>query len=396
MRKEIETHGRKRKPGYVRVFRETIGSRSLVRVQWTEIGKPGLTTESFDDSRKGLAEAKAFAEGVHDRLTAKLPLVSYEALTLRGLWDRYVAAHVNAWRAKTLESATNRWQKMELMLGRNTLCTAVTPERLDTVVTDLLNTLTSQRRVRSANQVRSMVALLTAAFRWAEVERQLLPPSLVSNYRVKLSKDAARQVVETEEYREEDRLKVLAELDPRDSRQWRAWALTVLFAYCGPRQTAARSLEWRDIDLQAGTIRWRPELDKMGSERTQPMPSPVLEAFWVAYGWRLSQGYTGRFVFYGVQQRRQDRDAPYTYQAYIYQLHEAETRAKVAPILYRGAHGFRRGIAGDVHEATGSMRTAADWIGDKSVKVVDRHYVKTRADALKRTADLVGGERANG
>lgn len=391
----VATYGRPRKHGYVRVFKVSVAGRDLVRVQWRELGATVPSTESFDDTRKGIAEAKAFAEGTHDRLIAKRPVASYDAMALRHIWEKYVAAHVNAWRPKTLESATKRWHTVELVLGKATPASAVTPEVLDDMVTRLLTTLTSRRQVRSSNQVRSMVDLVTAIYRWAEVERRLLPPSLIPNYRAKLSKEAKRQVVTMHEFREEDRMKVLEQWSPRDSRQWRAWALTTLFAYCGPRQSAARALEWADVDLEQGLIRWRPETDKMGSERLQPMPAPVREAFWVCYGWRLAQGYTGRFVFYGVQQRRRDADAPYTYQAYIGQLHAAEKAAGIAPIKYRGAHGFRRGIAGDVHSATGSSKKAADWIGDRSIKIVERHYLLGRADELRATADLVTANATN-
>lgn len=390
----IATYGRPRKHGYVRVFKVTVGARALVRVQWAEGGM--LKTDSFDDTRKGIAEAKAFAEGTHDRLLAKVSVASYEAMTLRQVWDRYVAAHVNAWRPATLVSATRRFRTVELVLGKTTPASQITPEVLDEMVTRLLNTLTHRREVRSSRQVRSMVDLVTAMFRWAEVDRRLLAPSLVPNYRAKLSKEAKRQVVTMHEFREEDRLKVLDQLNPRDSRQWRTWALTVLFAYCGPRQTAARSLEWTDIDFDAGTILWRPETDKMGNERLQPMPAPVRDALWVAYGWRGAQGYDGRFVFYAVQERGRSKDQPYTYQAYVKQLHDAEGRAGIKPIPYRGAHGFRRGIAGDVHSATGSEKSAADWIGDKSVKIVRDHYLLERADELRKTADIVGGKKSNG
>ena len=63
--------------------------------------------------------------------------------------------------------------------------------------------------------------------------------------------------------------------------------------------------------------------------------------------------------------------------------------AKVPHVLYRGAHGFRRGVAGNVHSATGSSKKAADWIGDKSTRVVEKHYLKTRQDDLSATAELV-------
>lgn len=390
MRKQITAYGRKRKPGYVRVFRETTATGSLIRVQWTEPGAATLSTSSYDDSRNGIAQAKAFAQGVHDRLTAKVPVQSFDPLTLRQVWDKYVAAHINAWRPKSLRSATDRWKRVELVLGRETPAASLTPERLDDMLNTLLETRIRGNNIRSTNQVKSIMALLSAVYRWAE-QRRLLPPSLVSGYRPKLSKEKARNVVQMHEYRETERFKVLAELSPDDSRQWRAWALTVLFAYCGPRQTAARSLEWADVDLEAKVIRWRPETDKMGRERFQPMPEPVYDAFLVALAWREKAGYQGRFVFFAVQDRGLQKDQPYTYQAYIGQLHAAEARAGVESIAYRGAHGFRRGIAGDVHSATGSEKQAADWIGDKSVRIVRDHYLLTRGDELRKTAELVTG-----
>ncbi len=391
----VATFGRPRKHGYVRVFKVTAEGRDLVRVQWRELGAHTPSTESFPDSRKGIAEAKAFAEGTHDRLMTKAPLVSYEAMTLRGLWDRYVAAHVNAWRPKTLESAHGRWRTAELVLGKHTAAAHVTPEALDDMVTRLLATKTKHGRARSSIQVRSMVDLVTAMFRWAEVDRRLLAPSLIPNYRAKLSKEAKRQVVKMEEFRAEDRLKVLAKMDPTEQRQWRGWALTVLLAYCGPRQTAARSLEWSDLDMEAGLIRWRPETDKMGGDRVQPMPAPVLEAFKVAREWREKEGYAGPLVFFSVQKRGRDKGQPWTYQAYIAQLHDAERRAGLEPVKYKGAHAFRRGIAGDVHSATGSEKQAADWIGDRSVKIVRDHYLLERTDELRKTANLVSANATN-
>jgi integrase len=386
----IAALGRKRKPGYVRAFKATIEGRDLIRVQWRELDG-SAKTESFPDTRKGIAEAKAFADGVHERLTAKAaPVATFAPLTLRQVWEKYVAAHETAWRPKTLQSAADRWRVTELVLGRHTLATAVTPEVLDDLKNQLLKAKTKRRVERSSNQVRSMIDLVTAVFRWAEI-RRLLPPSLVPSYRAKLSKEHRRQVVTMHEFRADDRAKVLAALDPRDAHQWRAWALTTLFAYCGPRQTAARHLEWVDVSFTDGLLRWRPETDKMGAERVQPMPEPVREALWVCYGWALAMGYAGRFVFFAVKRgHRTGDEKPYTYQAYVGQLHDAERRAGLEPIAYRGAHGFRRGIAGDVHAATGSEKTAADWIGDKSVKIVRDHYLLGRVDELRKTANLVG------
>jgi hypothetical protein len=197
------------------------------------------------------------------------------------------------------------------------------------------------------------------------------------------------------EYSPTEREQILAQLDPRDSRQWRAWALTVLFRYCGPRQNAARHLTLDDIDLEASAIAWRPELDKTGEARVQPMPASVREAFLIALGWAQHDGYTGPWVFYSPTRRiRTDDAAPYTYQAYNQALRTAEDRAGVVHKKYRAAHGYRRGVATDIHAMTGSTRAAADWIGDKSVKIVDKHYVQTRDEEMRKYAQLVEGGMA--
>jgi integrase len=46
----------------------------------------------------------------------------------------------------------------------------------------------------------------------------------------------------------------------------------------GRRISAWRNLRWEDVDLQAGTIRWRAEFDKKGYEDVVPMSDTVREA----------------------------------------------------------------------------------------------------------------------
>jgi integrase len=387
-RKLLETFGRKRRHDYVRIFRETASGVTRVRVQWTQSGL--LKTESFPDTRKGISEAKAFGEGVHERLQAKTP--DFNPVTIGELWDKYVTAKVDAWRAATLTNKAGRWDKFVLFVGKGQIAQHVTRETLDAFKRALLTTPTRSKRPRSVYQVAQHIEVVTALFRWA-VDRDLIPPTKVATYAPEFSRDAKLQIVEMGEFSADERTKVLAQLNPRDIRQWRAWVLTVLFAYCGPRQNAARHLEWRDIDFVVGTIRWRPELDKMATDRVQPMPEPVREAMWVAYGWRTTQGYRGPFVFYGVQDRTRDVK-PWTYQAYAAALDGACQRAGVARQKYQGAHAFRRGIAGDVHAKTGSSKKAAEWIGDRSVKIVEKHYLLEREEELRKTAQLVGGDDA--
>jgi len=406
-RKIIDTFGRKRKRGYVKVFRETVGNRSLIRVQWSE-PDVGIKTESFDDTRAGIASAKAFGLGVYERLTSKVaPTIA--PITVRELYEKYVTAKETEWSHNTLRLSNERWGKFELFVGRSKVAHDVTRETLDELKKALL-----QRH--SPNQVRHILKTVTTVYLWG-VDRDLVPPTKVTNYQIKFRRSALATAPKMAEYTEEERLAIIAALDPRSKKEWRAWVANTILAYCGPRADATLQLEIDDIDIDetSGQIRWRPETDKMGTERLQPMPAPVVDALWVALGWRQYDRYEGRFIFYGAQRRtrgaplrRHDQrhakarttlegvtvnEKPWSYQALNAAIHRAEKRAGIAHVKYRAAHGHRRGVAGDVHAATGSEKKAADWIGDKSVRVVRDRYLLERAEEQKGTAQLIGGKR---
>lgn len=404
-RKNIENFGRKRRPGYVRVFRETVGGRSLVRVLWAE-PNIGPKMESFDDTRKGIAEAKAFACGVHDRLTGAAPVLAIAPITVRALHEKYAAAKETEWADNTLRLSIERWGKFELFVGRNADAASVTREQIDTLKKALLGK-------HSPNQVRHILKVVTKVYEWG-VDRDLVPPTKLTNYRVKFARAVQRTAPVMAEYSRDERDRMAGTLDPRKGKEWRPWVLSIILDYCGPRVDAALRLELDDIELTptTGRIHWRAETDKVGTDRFQPMPAPVVEALWVAMGWRRFDEYDGRFVFYGGQRRtrahalrrntRREKakeslaglvvnEKPWTYSAFNAWIRVAETRAGIAHIKFRGAHGKRRGIAGDVFDATESEKAAAEWIGDKSVRVVRDRYLLGRNERLQRTAALVSG-----
>lgn len=408
-RKDIAEYGRARARGHVRVFKDVAHGNTVVRVQWRE---PGRKVATYEDTRQGIAEAKAFARGTHDRLLtpAQPAAPTLEVLTVRDLFNRYFAAHEVDWRDKTKTNKRARWKKWEAFIVHDTLAHKVPREKMDEFKKVLLG------RKHSANQVRAHLELVASVFRWAVETAGILEPTRIATYKIKFSRDAKRQVVEMGEYTRAEREQIIAALDPRNAKEWRAWALNTLFAYCAPRQNAARHLEWDDIALEqdAGRIHWRADLDKMGTDRWQPMPSQVVAAFWVAYGWRNYDEYPGRYVFYGVQRRtrgfnlrrkprrsrkeesiagRDVREAPYTYSALNRALRKAETRAGILHRDYRATHGHRRGVAGDIHEITGSEKKAAAYIGDKSIEVVRDHYLLEREQDLKRSGALISGEQ---
>jgi integrase len=373
----LATFGQPRRRDRVRVIRLTLKGEETLRVQWKEGDR--RRNQSFADTRKGLVEAKAFAEALSDRLAAKQVQIEYLGLTVRQLFERYINALVDDWRPRTLELKKERWQKFELFIGKNTPAHYVTRERLDDFKRAMLE------NKHSPNQVAHTISNAKAVFRFG-VDRDLIPPTKLLSYRTTFGKDVKR-VIEMGEYSAPERQAIIACLDPRDSRQWRAWALATVFAHLASRQRATRHLEWRDIDFEEG-VTWRRELDKMGNERVQPITDEVKDAFLVALGWRQRDGYTGPFVFYAVKKSKWDEE-PYTYQGYSYAHREAEKRAGIRHVKYRGAHGFRRGVSGDVFDATGSEHKAAEWIGDKSVKIVRKHYLLKRKDRQKDLASLV-------
>src|SRR6185437_7227930 len=92
------SHGRS-----VRVFVETFADKrreELVRVSWYEHGK--VKTESLPNSRENQTKAKAFAEGVAERLALRR-VVQRERVVMRELGERFLNAHPTpeTWRPKT-------------------------------------------------------------------------------------------------------------------------------------------------------------------------------------------------------------------------------------------------------------------------------------------------------
>lgn len=380
----IATYGEPRRRDRVRVVKLTVKGEAMVRVQWKEGDR--RKSQAFPDTRKGTVEAKAYASAKSDKLAARVSVAAFDHVTVRALFEKHINAKVDSWRPRSLETKKYRWGAFELFVGKHTPAHLVTREQMDEFKRAMVNNR------HSVNQVKLYIENAKAVFRWG-VDRDLIPPTKVATYKIEFGRDAKLQVVQMAEYTQEEREKILAQLNPRSANQWRAWALTQLFALCGPRQNAARYLEWSDVTLDgpgSGRIRWRSETDKMGTERVQPLPAPVAEAMWVALGWRQFDGYTGRFVFYGARKKSLDSDRPYGFQAYGHALHGAERRAGIPHLKYRASHAFRRGISGDIYDLTGSEHQAAEWIGDKSVKVVKKHYLLERRKRQEAMAKLVG------
>jgi integrase len=369
----------------------------LARVQWSEEGR--RRTASWPDTPENRARAIAFGEGVVDRLNAGESPRAAEApppVTLRQLWEKFYKAEVAPLRVRSRDNYLKRWQKFERFKGRDFVAQRVTREHLDDFRAEM------QKLDHAINQVQRHVQMVRSVFRWA-VDNDHIPPSKVVSYRFKKNRDD--KPMEVPEYSPDEAQRILAQFDPRDSRDWRGYVATFIFAFAGPRQNAARHLTWDDVDFDLGQVRWRPELDKLAKDRKQPVPLPVLDALYVAYGWRIAFGYEGPFILFrpgaGVRDLSNGRarsaraakrsaakvDKPWTYSAYNTRLRAAEAAAKVPHIRYRAAHGFRRFVVTEALKRTGNLVLAGQYIGDSDIRTLQRSYVRERAEDVRSVAD---------
>lgn len=377
---------------YVRAFLEL----GLVRIQWTEQGR--RKTESWPDTASNRAIASAFAHGVAERLGKPLtagPRLNV-ALSVRDLWDAYRDAEFDHMRPRSQDAMRKRWAKFDHVVGPDRLAQSITRETLDQFRAEL-------RRIGHVpEQIARHVQVVKQVYEWA-VDRDLIPPTKVTTYKYKRGRDEKALVIP--EYSPKEASALLGGLDPRDSKEWRLYVALFVFAFAGPRQHAARHLEWRDVDFAAGTVRWRPELDKLGYDRTQLLPAPVLDALWVAYGWRTAYGYDGPFILFRPGAGSIDRggwhtvrkaatkrslarsiakaDKPWTYQAFNQALARLERACKVKHVPYRAAHGFRRYVVTEVLARTGNLVLAGQYVGDKDVRTLMRSYVRERPEEMR-------------
>lgn len=364
----------------VRVFTEVMDSgNTLVRVQWREAKR--RRTESWEYSGDNVKRAKLFAEGVWNRLQSTGIQVR-ERLTLRGLFERYVLAREGAWRAATGVSERTRWRVVETVLGAQTLIERISPEVLDDFRGILRRTKARGGVPMVPNQIAAHVAQVKRVFRFA-AERRYLSPNPIADYANRLSKDEQRQ--EVAEYTPEEFARILAQLNYRDSRQWRPWVAIVLGGLLGPRQRALLNLRVADdLDLVARVVHWPRGTNKLGRERTQPLPRMAVFAIRVALVWHRRLGYTGPWLFMPVMRKK---DVPWRYAGLVECLHSASRRAGVEPKPLRAMHGLRRMAAKNVLELTGNIKAAGDWIGDTDVRVLSRSYLRQRDEEQRPVAD---------
>ena len=356
----------------VRVFLEP--SRDLVRVQWREHGQ--RRKKSWPNTGEGVREAKAWAKtfAAHRHI----PQTETSNLTLREMWDRYTTAEFTHLRPRTRANYAQRWAEWERFVGRHFIADDVTLEMFD-----------GFRRARArlglaVNQTSEAIKVVKLVYGWAQ-RRELISRNRAALYRFKFAKEDRPQPVQ--EYHPADFSKLLGQLDPRSSREWRAWVALAICGTQGGRISAVLHLRWDDVDFEAGTIIWRAAWDKMGHERGQPLTAVARDALYVALGWaQLDPAQLGWVFFTPTKNKRERGDMTYHISSFWRMLCNAEKAAGIPHIKQRAAHGLRRMAAGNALDITKNPIEAMHWIGDQDLTQAKR-YLKERAGRMQEIAN---------
>lgn len=349
--------------GGVRVYEDA--RRQLVTVFWRAHGR--RLKRSWPLTTAGRAEAKAFGKAMADE---RLHGVRRAVLTTRALWALYVADQAHL-RPRSIVLYTARWAKWQLFVGADFLAEQATGLTMAEFTAAL-------RKVGHAvNQIGEHVKMVKIVYAWGRAH-QVIAHNDLAGYRFKRGKDDPKN--EPAEYSADEHELLLAELDPRSSRTWRAHAVLQFIGAQGVRINAA--LHLKVSDLTGDRVEWRIATDKTGRKWSQPLRLAAWAAMQTALYWRARDGYVGDYVFYSSHRQTARGDQPYRVQAFWQMLQNAEARAEIPHQPWRAAHGFRRMVTGDLWaEFGGDLKLVMDFTGHSDVRSFQK-YLKQRDERL--------------
>jgi integrase len=370
----------------------TVGKRgSLVRLM--EFTLPGLKREKryiVQWGAKGArgqqsftikAEAEAFFKAFEAE--ASKPDDAPVKLTNRQLWAEYQTAEWEHLRPNTRRLYADAWKTWEQFA------------RLDSIAEDTtIQQIAEFRRALDARgletaTVKGCIRAVRVVFNWGE-RMERIGRNRWHLFVYKVSKE--KRTKPRAEYTSPEFLRIWAALDPAKPGQWRAWVAVGLLGIYGNRQNEILNLQWPWIAGDA--VRIDPSVVKTGEEGTLtlfPLTRGILD---VARRWAAKDGYHGTFVLYPGKGGHATQQEHYSIQSLTDAIHRAEERAGVETIKWRAGHGFRRGLVGDLIDATGDPTLALQAIGDRDIGML-RHYHAKRQPKIDaaiqgRAGKLVG------
>ncbi len=385
------------RPHTVRVVQRTReNGTTTIMLEWREIGaKRREVVATNDTARETLATAKARAKALNARLVqgivAGVPTTPTPArvavVTVADVYEAQVALRESGWRPNTRRLAADVYRAWAAFEGADADVSTQTVRTLAEFRKDLLRLgREPAQAVRLCQRVRGMYR--------SAVEAGLLESHPITTARIKSGKsDLATPVPE---FSPDDTERLVAAFDPRLRTQWRPWAAMMLAAILGPRANALLRQQWQNIETNQSprTIYWPADTDKTGRERTQALPRAAVLVLRMVRVWHRREQYTGPWLFPSPQWKTQGDRKPWTYAALWLSLGKACEDAGVERRPMQAMHAFRRFAANQVLRATGGDLTAVSyWLGDTDLRVLQRSYLRTRANDGARIAAALNGPR---
>jgi integrase len=342
----------------VRLYVEERGGVKRYVVQYGPKG--ARKQESFAYNKAGKAEAEAFFNAFGKELEAP---AKRAPLTNRELWTAYITAEGEHLRQRSVRLYADSWRTWEQFAGAHNIAEATTVLQ----IAEFRKALDAQGLATAT--VYNVIRNIRIVFNWGE-RMELLDRNRWHLYVFKVAKE--RRTKPRAEYRSDEFLRIWGALDPSTRGQWRAWVAIGLLGIYGNRQNEILNLQWSWITGDA--VRIPSEYVKTGEEGTLtlfPLTRQVLD---VARDWAGKEGYSGPHVLFPG--RSHNREPHYTIQSLTAALHAAERRAGVEQIRWRAGHGFRRGLVGDLVDATGDVTLALQAIRDRDIRMATRYRVR--------------------
>jgi integrase len=393
-RKTLLALGSKGDADRVRVLEDS--ARDRVVVQYRD-GRQLARKKFFPADRQGKKDALEWARAFYDERRARG--YAKPETTHAELWKAYseAPAFTEALRDKTRIAYESRFKRWMTFRGAHTLVDDTTLLHVDRFYAE------AKKNGMALNQIRQVLNVARVVYNWGQ-SRKLVRNNELALYRWKTPKDAPK--IEPAEYSTEEYDKLLPQFDPRRGDQWRAWVALMLLGHHGMRINAVRNLRWQDIDYERGVIVWPAKYQKQGVDVTQPITWTTHSALLVARhyaGVELQQraaaqvrGADGKWAHDASQDgppietpfvlfAQRKPTTAYSYSSFHSSLQRAEKGAKIEHKKYRGAHGFRKMVVGNVIEATGDRMLGLEFVGDTDVKML-KHYDKRSQERIDRAS----------
>jgi len=135
-------------------------------------------------------------------------------------------------------------------------------------MTEFRTDMESRTRPLAINTMRRIIQTVMTVYAWG-TKQKLLSKNDIREFTFKVAKE--KRPVSPPEYRKDEFERILAELPLDRATTWRAGAAIAICGLMGARENAVLHLRWEDVNLVGGTIRWRPEWDKLGRDEVQPL-----------------------------------------------------------------------------------------------------------------------------